>query len=273
MERIKPIPVLACAVILLLLSGKTSDGNSPDKTVSDVAQTQTKTTQTTSKSTQTKTKSSSTTSKSKSTTSTSTQKSATKPQPDAKSKDEGTIKIGNQRWAVANLNVNTFRNGDTIPEARTWQEWTAAGEAGKPAWCYYNNDPATGKKYGKLYNWFAVNDPRGLAPAGWALPTDADWVDLASGLGGHEVAGNKMKSSGGWNEGYNGTNDAGFTGLPGGYRTENGSFLNVGNIGTWWSTTENKGSNAIDFYLSQKPGVGKSATPKMRGESVRCVRK
>ena len=103
-----------------------------------------------------------------------------------KKKDPGTVTIGTQIWAVANLNVNTFRNGDSIPEARTPQEWVAAGEAGKPAWCYYNNDPANGLKYGKLYNWYAVNDPRELAPAGWTLPSDADWAELTHYLKGQQ---------------------------------------------------------------------------------------
>ena len=76
-----------------------------------------------------------------------------------KSKDFGTVRIGTQSWAVANLNVTTFRNGDTIPEARTYKEWETAGESRKPAWCYYNNDPVNGPRYGRLYNWYAINDP------------------------------------------------------------------------------------------------------------------
>jgi uncharacterized protein (TIGR02145 family) len=107
------------------------------------------------------------------------------------------IKIGPQIWATKNLDVITFRNGDTIPEAKTNEEWKKAGEEGKPAWCYYDNDPENGKKYGKLYNWYAVNDPRGLAPKGWHVPSDAEWIVLIDYLGGEEVAGTKMKSSSG----------------------------------------------------------------------------
>lgn len=86
-----------------------------------------------------------------------------------------TVKIGTQTWMTENLNLSTFRNGNPIPEAKTIEEWERAGNEGKPAWCYYNNDPRNGAKYGKLYNWFAINDPRGLAPEGWHVSNLDDW--------------------------------------------------------------------------------------------------
>lgn len=261
MKTSKQIIAAAGIFFLLLSFGNTS-----------VAQTTTKSTQSTTTSKQTTTKSSKTSTKPATTKPKSTTTSS-KPATDNKSKDAGTVKIGKQTWAVANLNVSTFRNGDTIPEARTNEEWVKAGESGKPAWCYYNNDPANGLKYGKLYNWFAVSDPRGLAPADWALSNDADWAELATFLGGPGAAGTKLKSAGGWNEGYNGTNESGFTGLPGGYRIENGTFLNLYGIGTWWSTTAGKGMNSNDHYLTLRAGIGKSSNPRQRGESVRCIRK
>ena len=196
-----------------------------------------------------------------------------KSEPVNTAKDEGTVRIGTQIWAATNLNVSTFRNGDSIPEAKTNKEWVAAGESGKPAWCYYNNDPKYGPKFGKLYNWFAVNDSRGLAPAGWTLPGDADWAELMYNLGGPEVSGEKMKSTSGWIEGNFGNNESGFTGLSGGYRIENGLFLKLGSIGTWWSTTENKYINGIDYYLSLNRSFGRGSSPKQRGESIRCLRK
>ena len=70
-----------------------------------------------------------------------------------------TVTIGEQTWMAENLNVSKFRNGDEIPEAKTNEEWIKAGNEGKPAWCYYENIPANGEKYGKLYNWYAVTDP------------------------------------------------------------------------------------------------------------------
>jgi uncharacterized protein (TIGR02145 family) len=173
---------------------------------------------------------------------------------------------------VANLIVSTFRNGDSIPEAKSNKEWVAAGESGKPAWCYYNNDPSNGPKYGRLYNWYALNDPRGLAPAGWALSSDVDWAKVVSFLGGQSSAGRKMKSLTGWIDGNNGSNECGFAGLPGGYRIENGLFQNLGNIGIWWSSTESKTLTAFDHYLTQGGSLDESSSPKQRGESVRCLK-
>ena len=125
------------------------------------------------------------------------------------------VQIGTQTWATKNLETSKFRNGDAIPEAKTAAEWAAAAEQRKPAWCYYENDRANGTKYGKLYNWFAVSDPRGLAPKGWHIPSDAEWITLTGNLGGENAAGTKMKSSSGWKDNANGTNESGFEGLPG----------------------------------------------------------
>jgi uncharacterized protein (TIGR02145 family) len=257
--------IKVAGIFMFLFSYENLSGNIYHSGLSDSDQSSSKSTQTKTKSTQTKAKSAQTKSKS-------VQKSP-KPVTDNKSKDSGTVKLGTQIWAVANLSVTTFRNGDSIPEARTSKEWVAAGESGKPAWCYYNNDPALGLKYGKLYNWYAVNDPRGLAPDGWTLSSDADWVKLINYLGGPAVAGNKMKSTSRWSDDNNGSNECGFTGFPGGYRVENGTFINMGNIGIWWSSTESYARNAVDHYLAQSNGLGGSTSPKQRGESVRCIRK
>jgi uncharacterized protein (TIGR02145 family) len=231
---------------------------------------QTKTTQTTTKSTQTSSKSTQTKSKSTQTKSKSTPTS-TKSEPVAKPK-EG-ITLGTQTWALANLNVSTFRNGDSIPEARSNEEWVKAGNEEKPAWCYYNNDPKNGQKYGKLYNWYAVNDPRELAPSGWVVPSDNNWAELTHFLGGTTMAGSKLKSASGWSEGDNGKNEVGFGGFPGGYRIENGLFQNVYSIASWWSSTESSGSSAIDRYITLAGSLSKSNTPKQRGQSVRCLKK
>ncbi len=89
-----------------------------------------------------------------------------------------TVDLGNQTWMAENLNVSTFRNGDTIPEVKTTEEWIKAGKEGKPAWCYYDNDTANGRIYGKLYNWYAVDDKRGLAPKGWHIPSNNEYGNL-----------------------------------------------------------------------------------------------
>jgi uncharacterized protein (TIGR02145 family) len=96
---------------------------------------------------------------------------------------QDTVTIGSQVWMTKNLNVEKFRNGDPIPEARTNLEWEEAGKEGQPAWCYYDNDPSNGFKYGKLYNWYAINDTRGLAPEGWHIPNIEEWEELDSKVG------------------------------------------------------------------------------------------
>ena len=278
MKKPRIIVALTGVYLLLFSIGNLSAGVSLpgglnyDSEGSKSVQTQTKSTQTSTKSTQTKAKSGQSSTKSAQTKSKTIQKNS-KTEPGKKVKEPGTVIIGTQIWAEANLNVSTFRNGDTIPEAKTFKEWVAAGESGKPAWCYYNNDPAIGKKYGKLYNWFAVTDPRELAPAGWTIPDDADWVKLINFLGGPGAAGSKLKSTTGWSEGNFGSNNTGFAGFPGGYRVENGIFQNIGNIGIWWTSTENNPLSAVDHYLAQNNSLSRSTSPKQRGESVRCIKK
>jgi uncharacterized protein (TIGR02145 family) len=183
------------------------------------------------------------------------------------------IQIGTQIWMTTNIDVEHFRNGDPIPEVRDEDEWVAAGEAGKPAWCFYDNDPANGEKYGKLYNLYAVNDPRGLAPEGWHIPSNAECEILADFLGGEESAGAKMKSTYGWVHNGNGNNESGFSGLPGGYRDAKGSFCFIEEFGFWWGSPEYDSGDAWSATLSytfsrldlEYPG-------RESGFSVRCLR-
>lgn len=111
-----------------------------------------------------------------------------------------TVTIGTQVWMTKNLDVATFRNGDIIPEAKTAEEWKLKNDAGEPAWCYYLYRPVHRTTFGKLYNWHAVNDPRGLAPTGYHVPSDAEWKKLTDYLGGAEKAGKKMKNASGWSD-------------------------------------------------------------------------
>ncbi len=190
------------------------------------------------------------------------------------SKEEGASKevtIGKQVWMTENLDVDKFRNGDPIPHVITDEEWEKARENKQPAWCYYGNDPSNGVKYGKLYNWYAVRDPRGLAPAGWHIPSLQEWTVLTDYLSGKDVAGTKMKSSSGWKKG-NGTNESGFSGVPGGSRSIYGWFNDIGQYGYWWSSTEllANGSYIGLNYLSDS--VNGPNTERDRGFSVRCLR-
>jgi uncharacterized protein (TIGR02145 family) len=184
-----------------------------------------------------------------------------------------TVTIGTQVWMTKNLDVSTFRNGDPIPEAKTSEEWNKAGENKEPAWCYYDNDAANGRIYGKLYNWFAVNDPRVLAPSGWHVPRDAEWTTLSGFLGGESIAGEKMKSTSGWVENGNGTNTIGFSGLPGGYRSGYDYFDGIGVNGFWWSASESSTDVAFDRDLFHNEiSLGRDSSDKGLGLSVRCVR-
>jgi uncharacterized protein (TIGR02145 family) len=187
-----------------------------------------------------------------------------------------TVTIGTQVWSAKNLNISTFRNGDPIPHAKTNEEWVKAGKNEQPAWCYYNNDPANGAKYGKLYNWFAVNDPRGLAPKGWHIPSDDEWELLTDFLGGQLVSGIKMKSISGWSaDGANGQNTSGFSGLPSGFRStfrESGKFIGVGSMVYFWSSTETHPNFANNLLISSGASIRYFNELKSFGLSVRCVR-
>lgn len=192
------------------------------------------------------------------------------------------VKIGNQTWMAKNLNVDKFRNGDLIPQAKSNEEWEKAGEEGKPAWCYYLNIPQNQNSYGKLYNWYAVNDPRGLAPAGWKVPTNEDWVELVDFLGDEINLGKKMKSIELWadfdEEFAYGTNESGFSGLPGGGRDEEGDFYGFGESGFWWSSTDESSDmfgNDVVLYCwlhYSNRFVVWDFEYKENGYSVRCLR-
>ena len=139
------------------------------------------------------------------------------------------------------------------------------------AWCYYENETANGSSYGKLYNWYAVNDPRGLAPKGYHIPSNAEWTKLSDNLG--DEAGTKMKSSSGWKNNGNGNNTSGFAGLPGGYRDSSGGFNDVGAYGYWWSSSENDAGDAWSRFLGYDDGsVNRNFNYKQNGFSVRCLR-
>ena len=178
------------------------------------------------------------------------------------------IKIGTQTWTTKNLDVTKYRNGDAIPQVQDKNAWAKLKTG---AWCYYENKTAKGTTYGKLYNWYAVNDPRGLAPKGYHIPTDAEWTILTDNLG--EEAGTKMKSTSGWYNDGNGSNSIGFAGLPGGCRDFNGNFFTIGALGSWWSSSEDGTYGAWCRYLGNSNGdVYRGSSDKRDGFSVRCLR-
>ncbi len=184
-----------------------------------------------------------------------------------------TVNMGSQVWMTKNLDISTYRNGDPIRYASTPAEWQDASTKGEGAWCYYNNDPKNGAKYGKLYNWYAVKDPRVLAPIGYHIPSDAEWSVLTEYLGGEEIAGFKMKSTSGWSNGGNGDNSSGFNGLPGSGCNDSGNFFDFPEAGYFWSSSENFAGYAWNRYLFNYNTRGtRDVGKKGNGFSVRCLR-
>jgi uncharacterized protein (TIGR02145 family) len=198
------------------------------------------------------------------------------------------VTIGTQIWSSTNLDVTTYRDGTPIPQVTDPTAWANLTTG---AWCYYNNDPANNATYGKLYNWYAVagihdNDPNTpnkiLAPLGWHVPSDAEWTNLSTFLGGETVAGGKMKSTGTiqagtglWqNPNTAAINESGFTGLPAGYRDNNGTlFDTIGYDGYWWSSSESNTASAWFRALNYSTGdATRTNGIKELGFSVRCLR-
>jgi uncharacterized protein (TIGR02145 family) len=182
------------------------------------------------------------------------------------------IKIGDQNWMAENLNVSHFRNGDTIPEVKTSAEWIKMGTEGKPAWCYIENKSDNGSKFGKLYNWFAIIDSRGLAPEGWHVATDEEWTQLVNFLGGGVLAALKMRNTG-LTDDLNSVTEGGFSGPPGGIRNSFGVFYGLGSYGYWWTASEFGASSAYLRILSYVScAINFQNYDKICGASVRCIR-
>ena len=180
------------------------------------------------------------------------------------------ITIGTQTWSKCNLDVTTYRNGDVIPQVTdqtTWNNLTTG------AWCYYNNDSVTGTTYGKLYNWYAVTDPRGLAPTGYHIPSDTEWTTLVNYLGGTSPAGGAMKETGGchWLTPNQASNSSGFSAFGGGIRTT--SFNLINNQGLWWSSTDFILTFAYYRYIAyNSTNINSSVISKANGLSVRLIK-
>lgn len=198
------------------------------------------------------------------------------------------VKIGTNVWMSHNLDLTQFRNGDYLLEAKSKEDWERAGNERIPAWCYYDNDTANRVKYGKLYNWYAVNDPRGLAPHGWHISSHADWKELVNYIGEANV-GSEIKTSDEWEDG-NGTNLTGFNAYPSGWRWVQNEFFHAGRSAYWWTANEIDATTAVaicllrnsnyttTFFLrygrlSQKlDEINSYKAGKYSGLSVRCVK-
>ena len=209
--------------------------------------------------------------------------------------DYATVLIGDQCWFAENLRSENYENGEAIPSNVSDSEWssTTSGAValyGEDAGCQSSSpdidacDPAQSlNEYGRLYNWYAVDDARGLCPSGWHVPTDGEWMTMEMALGMSEAEANvadwrgtdqgtQMKTDYGWCCDGNGTNTSGFSGLPGGYRDYAGYFYLAGYGGFWWSSSPN-GSNAWYRFLNgSNESVNRNYYSPRGGMSVRCVR-
>jgi uncharacterized protein (TIGR02145 family) len=194
-----------------------------------------------------------------------------------------TVTIGTQVWMQENLKVSKYRNGEAIPtnlSDAVWQTTTSG------AYAIYNNDTANNSTYGKLYNFYAVSDPRGLCPTGWHVPTDLEWYTLENlldstvnelavgGYRGTDVGGKLKSVSLLWTSPNTGaTNSSGFTALPAGLRVEIGAFNNIGINTYYWSSTQDLSTSGWSRFLGNiSAQSGRYDFSKKLGFSVRCLR-
>lgn len=185
-----------------------------------------------------------------------------------------TITIGNQIWLAEDLKTTRYRNGDSISNVTNNKEWV---ELNTEAFCNYSNDPFYVATFGRLYNWYAVNDRRNIAPKGWHVPTDEEWQTLIDFLGGWEYAGGKLKESSNahWRQPNKGaTNEVNFSAWPGGSRCNDGRFYYMGEQCFWWTSTSSEINGSAKFRSLYHDGtdVTKNSCNKFYGLSVRCVK-
>lgn len=176
------------------------------------------------------------------------------------------VSIGEQCWFAENLRTQQYADGSTIPEITDGTAWATAEEG---AQCIQGNDAELLDDYGRLYNFAAATDARGLCPSGWHVPSAADWNELVDGLG--LEAGYQMKSSASDSPSWNGSNSSGFSGIPGGGRSNNGDFISLGTDGYWWSTSLDEG-----YAVYRRLYATGDDAPSHRfwlelGASVRCL--
>ena len=190
-----------------------------------------------------------------------------------------TVQIGDQWWMAENLKVTHYRNGDPIPNVTDATEWINLKSG---ACCNYENNEANVAIYGRLYNWYAVNEDRNIAPEGWHTPSHEEWQKLVDYLGGDAIAGGKMKTTGTIEEGTGlwhspnagASNESGFSALPGQYRSRStGAFTPLGFGAFFWSSTAGVDSMALYHYFSSSgSGAYFTMTNYPTGFSVRCIK-
>ena len=203
-----------------------------------------------------------------------------------------TVLIGDQCWFAENLRTTVYANGDVIPAGVSGGGWgeleglgatTVYGEGSSVFTCVdYSPDidacdeAQSLAEYGRLYNWYAVDDARGLCPSGWHVPTDGEWTGLEDYIASQGFAGFRgqaLKSTTGWSAGGNGTDDFGFSAPPGGYRDfSSGHFLLAGELGYWWSSSPDGGDAWCRYMGYLYSDILRDKYNPLLGFSVRCLR-
>jgi len=194
-------------------------------------------------------------------------------------KEVPVVKIGNQIWAAKNLDTKYFNNGDPIPEAQTVTQWTNAVKSKTPAWCYYSGDSNMGLNFGVMYNWYAVNDSRGIWPSGFRIPSDSDFKELSNFIGGDGTFGYNLLSQREI-ESYNLSNSKSlskptqFEASFGGCRLPSGAFYDLGRRINYWTATASDGDSEYSKYtsISLKNGLYRSGWHRGHGYYVRCIK-
>jgi uncharacterized protein (TIGR02145 family) len=182
------------------------------------------------------------------------------------------VRIAGLDWMTRNVEAAAFRNGDPVPEAVSAESWRLAAAERAPASAIYPPQEAEATGWGRLYNYHAVTDPRGLCPQGWRPPTDQDWRALESALG-PERAARRLRSTTGWPPGGEGDDDLGFAGLPAGFRSQVGAYHLGGRVAYYWSSTSLSDKETTAHMLfDYDPRIFRIRYDKGMGMSLRCVR-
>ena len=190
----------------------------------------------------------------------------------AQSADHPAVQIAGLWWMQENLSLTRYQNGDSIPDGTA--DHAAWAQLSTGAWAYPDSQAALRRSFGLLYNWYAVNDPRGLCPTGWRLPTHDEWTALTHALGGETKAGAVLKARQGWLPALAGRDEKDFRGLPAGFRGSDGTYGGLGAYAYWWSSTGSGINGAWGRFVDgTQSGIFMMDGYKRSAFSVRCVAK
>jgi uncharacterized protein (TIGR02145 family) len=190
----------------------------------------------------------------------------------AQSADHPAVQIAGLWWMQENLSLTRYQNGDSIPDGTA--DHAAWAQLSTGAWAYPDSQAALRRSFGLLYNWYAVNDPRGLCPTGWRLPTHDEWTALTHALGGETKAGAVLKARQGWLPALAGRDEKDFRGLPAGFRGSDGTYGGLRAYAYWWSSTGSGINGAWGRFVDgTQSGIFMMDGYKRSAFSVRCVAK